>query len=146
MGIESAVFSFVPGSGDSSRSRAALVALGADVVDEAHLVLRGPRHWIDVQVDVPPATVALRLAFSNPDEALDALRGALGALEDADAGEVIDVATGERYRKVDESMWTSIVDSFERRRREFRVYFGDFTAPISADDIFDYIQRRRAEE
>jgi hypothetical protein len=146
MGIESAVYWFTPGSGGSTRSRETLAALGADVVDEAHLILRGPQHWIDVQVDVPPPTIALRIAFSNPIEVLDALRRTLGALEDADPGEVVDVATRERYRSVDDSTWASIVDSFEVWRREFQGHFGDFTAAISADNVFDHIHRQRTHD
>lgn len=146
MGIESAVYWFVPGSGDSAVARNTLVALGAQVVDEQHMVLRGAEHWIDVQLDVPPPTVALRLALSNPPHALRLLRDTLSALKGADPGEVVDVAARERYDAFDDAAWSSIVASFERRKREFQSHFGEFTAAISADDVFDHVHRARADE
>ena len=146
MGIESAVYWFVPGSGDSALARSTLAALGAQVVNEEHMILRGADHWIDVQLDVPPPTVTLRIALSNPPRALGVLRETLSALDDADPGEVVDVATRERYETLDDSSWTVIAASFERRKREFQSHFGDFTAAISADDVFDRVHRERAEE
>ncbi len=42
--------------------------------------------------------------------------------------------------------WSGIVESFERRRAAFRDRFGDYTAAISADDVFARLRDRQASD
>ena len=141
--MESAVYSWMPASGDSAKCRDALVMLGAEAVDAEHLILREAGHWIDVQIDVPAPSVSLRLAFCNPEPALAALRAAFEALEGAGPGELVDVATRERFPSIDDATWARVVSTFEERRQEFRSHFGEFTAAISAEEVFEYVRAQR---
>jgi hypothetical protein len=140
MGLESAVYKYVPGSGSSEAGREALINLGAEPMDRDRLVLRGPEHWVDVQLQDP--VISLRIAFSNPPGAFSVLREAVDALIAADPGELREFGTDRLLRARTESEWEPIVQSFRRRHAEFQATYGEFIAPMSADDVFKELRGR----
>jgi hypothetical protein len=140
VGVESAVYVYIPRSGEADRSLEILKEAGSERIDGTHFVLRGPMHWIDVQLESAPCALHFRLAFCNPDEGLDVLGQILEGLSAADPGEVVDLNGKQRWDILDDAAWQSIARDFEGRRQGFRKNFGEFTAAISADEVFDRIR------
>lgn len=145
MGIESAVYRFVPSAGSPEPSVSALVAAGAEKRDGGHLVLRGPRHWIDIQVDVPAPSIGLRVAFSNPVAVVAEIRRVLAVLASSGPGEVVDPARRRRFSITDDEQVNELLTDFEGRRDAFQRDFGPFEVAVSADDVFRLMRERRAE-
>lgn len=143
MGVESAVYEYLPTSGALTKARAALIGAGAVVVDDQYLVLRGCDHWIDIQVDTSAQTVRLRMAFSNPQSSIMALRRAFETLAGAEPGKVVDVASRERFASADTDALQRLIDEFGRRRDEFQSTFGPLTAVVSANEVFDRVHAER---
>jgi hypothetical protein len=141
MGIESTVYQLIPETQESLCARQVLLDFGAEEVDEHRFVLRGPEHWIDIQVGVPEPLVSLRVALCNPTSVLDVLRSVLAALLRGCEGEIVDIEGDRRISVLDEDTWRVLLASYELRRQEFRRQFGEMEAAISADEVFDYLER-----
>lgn len=143
MGVESAVYRYVPASGESALLREALIEAGAEVVKDDELVLRGPSHWIDVQLDRPAPSVGLRVAFSNPVGVAGELRRVLAILSGTGRGEVVDPATRARIPSDDDTQIGELLAAFERRREAFQRDYGPFEASVSGGDVFRLMRERR---
>lgn len=144
MGIESAVYRFVPRERDSAPARAALVEAGAEVVGPNHLVLAGPQYWIDVEIDVPPPMVSLRVAFTNPPLIVKELRDVFATLEGSGYGEVVDMAAHDRFGVDDKACLEQLLRVFELRREAFQRDFGPFEAAVSANEVFKLLRAHRS--
>lgn len=145
MGMESAVYRFVPSVGSSTPYVSALVAAGAEKRDSGHLVLRGLGHWIDIQVDVPAPSVGLRVAFSNPVVVVAEVRRVIAVLASTGPGELVDPARRRRFSIADYQQVNELLTDFEGRRSAFQRDFGPFEAAVSADDVFRLMRERPAE-
>lgn len=141
MGVESAVYRFLPASESFANSSVdTLIKIGAKVDRTDELVLRGPGYWIDIQLNMPTPSVGLRVAFSNPPEVTNKLREAIVALGSDSGGHVVDLSTGERGSAIDAEYQDRLLADFRRRQEAFQRDFGPFVAAVSARDVFRLIR------
>lgn len=142
MGVESAVYRFIPLSKNSDAPVAALVAAVAERRDENHLVVRSQDFWIDFEIDVPIPSVGLRVSFTNPASVVEEIRRILSVLESSGAGDLLDPVRKLRFTIDDEQKVDELLDLFFERRKEFQRYFGPFEAAVSADAVFRLMRER----
>lgn len=142
MGVESAVYRFVPEGDNSDAAVASLVSAGAKRTDERHLVFRGSGSWIDIEVDVPPPSIGIRVAFSNPVAVANEIRGILSTLAASGAGDIVDPARKSRFKVGDPDKVDDLITAFGQRRDEFQKYFGSFEAAVSGSDVFRILRER----
>lgn len=150
MGIESANYMIAP-SGDMGALSRILLDLGCNLRSSSgeleRWVLSGERYWIDVMIGPlgPNRTLAIsvRLALSNPIEAIDVLRRVLSELLSHVSGELFDSQTGKAHSAMSDESWESIREGLTKKQEEFQQYFGPFEAPVSGDDVFAALRTRR---
>ncbi len=158
MGLESDLYYYQPASEGTHELSAVLERVGAErtvnVEASPYYVLRGPDYWIDIQTGMPSEglypSAFIRVALTNPPMVLNVLKDLFSALLASGGGyiedrnkNVFDVThqSGHQYRQIDEGTWQSIRAAFETRRTQFQQHFGNFVAPISGDDVFEYIRQ-----
>lgn len=106
--------------------------------DPGTWVLQGPEHWIDVEVK-DSLVVHVRIAFTNPATALAIVKQVFASLMSLPEADLLNMHTKEHFQRLDAMTWSIIRQDFEARRATFRAQFGELTAPISADDVFDQL-------
>lgn len=152
MGFESANYMLVPTDGVGAVS-SILQQLGSEEQDPfpssnfARWILRGERYWIDVMVggfgpDRKPS-VSIRIALSNPVEAVEVLHRILRELMERAPGQLFDSQTRRSYAGMSDEIWQDIQTGFEKKRERFQQQFGPFEAAISGEDVFPALNARK---
>jgi hypothetical protein len=142
LGVEAANYRFKAKQPiDSSAITAFLTEVGAVPAEGGGaFVLSSPAYWIDLQsIHAEPGNateVSLRIALCNPDDVLKALRTLFRQLLERFEGMIIDEQRDAYYWEMGEESWFAMCAGFHHKQDEFRRYFGDFVAPISATDVF----------
>jgi hypothetical protein len=151
MGLESANYLYVSDGETSRRLPDLLSFLGARPADETgrgRYVYHGPEFLIEILVPQPDredrSQISIRVALVNPVGVGRALKTLLKTIfAHGESGYLLDMQTKRKWRKIDDTTWSDIWDTFTQRREEFRKRFGDFEAPISADDVFRVMREQK---
>ena len=150
MGVESANYQIRYSDDPGEGFTRAMLVLGAEVVDDGSsvrsVVRSDDRYWLDLQAWPERSLVSVRVALCNPPEVLPMLRTVLSVLAAAAPGVVVDVDGDAHYVDLADRSWSAVAESFERRRAEFRQYFGDYTAAISGGEVFARLRDRKASD
>jgi hypothetical protein len=103
-------------------------------------VLSSDGHWIDAQVFPGSADrvskIELRVALTNPFEAIDIVLALLTDLLGACGGVVLDKASGQAHRALECAHRSEVVDTWKHRQSEFVEQFGRHRWPISGAEVF----------
>ncbi len=150
MGVESANYQICYDGSLEQELERAVGVLGADVVSSSGRategVVQSDEFWIDLQIWSERPLVSVRVALCNPPGVLPMLRTILSTFAVLGRATVVDVDGDAHYEDLGARSWSGIVESFERRRAAFRDRFGDYTAAISADDVFARLRDRQASD
>ncbi len=142
MGVESAVYQ-IRYRGPVQGADRALTVIGAShlrAMDGGNeSAARGEDYFIEVQIRPPEQLASVRLAFCNPPLALSKLRTVLSVLLALGPSTLVDLGADQRFETLDDDSWAALESAYEQRRDEFRRAFGDFTAAIAADDVWNAI-------
>jgi hypothetical protein len=153
MGFESIVYRYVPGRGDISQLVDALSQCGATPVEHPassfrSFVTRSPTHWIDLQLveagEPSHCYLSVRVALCNPPEAIGVLRQLFQCLLSACGGSILEPVSKTTLTAVTDDTWHVINQGFEQRRQQFVLAFGPFAAPISGEQVMEYIRQQRS--
>jgi len=144
MGIESANYQFSPREASRASISAVLKDLGAFLREGSEgdlFVIRGPEHWIDLDLADSPNHISIRVAVCNPPPALSVLRGVFDALGARIGGELVDLETRHRHpARLGDEEWRTLVSALEAKRSRFGKAFRDFRAALSGDHVFSYMR------
>jgi hypothetical protein len=152
MGFESANYHYVPGCAGVRELTDLLLRAWAKPLPRAsgtfvYYVLRGPEHWIDIQVGAfsvaQGPSASIRVALPNPLPVLGALSKLFTLLLAEGEGYIIDKESKRTFTRINDSNWQIIESTYKARRALFQQYFGDFAAPISGEDVFAYVEKLR---
>lgn len=148
MGIESAVYAFVPNA--TTAIRHVLTGLGATQTaaigdDYDRWVLRVPeQYWIDLMLGElggpGRAALSVRVAVCNPVAVEERLHLLLEALFQT-GGRLYDQQTRTWHTNLGEQTWASVLNGYRAKRQAFLTVLGEFEAAISGDDVLRTMQR-----
>jgi hypothetical protein len=145
MGVESIVFRHEPRDALLNDLERFLVGIGAvPGTERLSYVLAGPDHWLDVLVRPGVAgavsTLTLRVALTNPVDALDRIRDLLSELLVRFGGRVAGLGESVIFEEMGADEQEQLRRMWLRRRADFTTQFGDHSWPISGAEVFRYLR------
>ena len=156
MGLESANYKILFKSEDLEKiTREIQDTIGAVRIEKNNdsltsFVLKSDESLIDFQIIPADAggqtRLSLRLALCNPAKSIEIVLSIINVILSKYDATALDEAVGKYILKLSELDKKEIRDSFRRRKSDFQKWFGNFTAPLSADDVFDYIREMKREK
>jgi hypothetical protein len=148
MGVESANYLYRTATLTPRRVADVLAEQGARPMGDAKWVLGTPEHWIDLEVRATRGLgveLSIRVGLPNPVNLLSTMRSLFGALFSVGGGELLDRDRNQTLSALGNAEWEALQGNYLNRKQTFHRRFGDFTAAISGDKLFQYL-RERAEK
>lgn len=127
-------------------SRAGAQLLCFEVARLDYCLCDPARYWIDLRIHrAPESRLEIRIALTNDAWSVrEPLQRALTPLPEALEGEPLRDDEGDEVAVAGEERWCYELEAdYDRRRAEFVAMFGDFTAALSAEQVYAYIHQAR---
>ena len=150
MGLESANYTLNYGKIEASQLVRVVQNLGGQENSDAptgarRFSIQGERYWIDLQWLAKSQTgqpvIFIRVALCNPLEVREHLKQLFDQLFKSGDALMTDSRSKLQWHVWNDRSWEELWSSYQQQRSEFRKTFGNYEAAISADKVFENLQK-----
>lgn len=152
MGLESANYKFTVRNHNPSDFVPILEELGAvpKAPEDGGFLpfeLKTDEYFIDFMVypneEKSFVTLSLRVALCNPDTVVLKVINILSKLAERFQGTIFDQNAKASFLSIGDKERIQIMDAFVNKKAEFQKWYGNFTAAISGEKVFEYIRNMK---
>lgn len=150
MGFESANYKFAVNNFERNRlSQIVLDLPNVELVSAqengfSYFEMKTKEFLIELQLfpqkDGESQTVSIRIALCNPNSVLAGLNSIFSTLMEECPGTIFDEYSKKSFNVFDSSVKEMLRLSFLKKKEAFQVSFGEFTAAIRGNEVFEYLR------